>query len=163
MYTRQVDQDSQELRRVTQEEVEVHRILKRRQQQTHHFAYGVVASILGATTLIVWGFIAADARRSAEEPLTQSYAAFLSFAIFLGISASASALTWAIVWDGRKQAAEDDRIREFHEDRQVRALRDAIGVFLREGDADAREAMAQAQRLINGTDGGTVHQFRSRG
>ncbi|WP_319462873.1 hypothetical protein [Micromonospora sp. RTP1Z1] len=54
----------------------------------------------------------------------------------LGMTACAATLTWMIVWDGRKRAAEGDQIREYHEARQIRAIPDAIGVFLSDGDRD---------------------------
>lgn len=162
MCSARIDQDSQELRQLTREHEEVSRMLGRRQRQTNHFAYGAVAATLGILALMVWVFIFADARRTAGRPLTQGYAVFLAFAVVLGIAGSAAAFTWAIVTEQRKRAAEDDKIRDYHEGRQVRAIRDAIAVFLREGDAEAQALMERTQRLFNGTDGASVHPFQHR-
>lgn len=162
MCSPRIDQDSQELRRLTDEEAEVHRILKRRQQQTNHLASGYVAATLGVLSLAAWMFMFADSRRAFGQPLSKGYATVLAFCIVLGVAASATACTWAIVRDGRTRAAEDDKIREHHEARQTRAIRDAIRVFLRDGDAEAQALMERTQQLFNGTDGGNVHLFQHR-
>ncbi|MFI2663389.1 hypothetical protein [Micromonospora carbonacea] len=157
-------EDTQEIRRRSEEEDEVRAILKRRQKETGHRGYGITAAVLGVLALCTWIFIFADARRAFGEPITQGYAAFLAFSGVLGIAASAATFTWAIVRDERRRTAEADRIREYHEARHVRAIRDAIGVFLREGDAAALAALERTQGYLNGTDGqGVVRQFRGRG
>lgn len=162
MCSPRIDQDSQELRRLTDEEAEVHRILKRRQEQTGRLVSGYVAAALGVLALAVWMFMVADSRHEFGHPLSQGYATVLGFSIVLGVAASATACTWAIVRDGRTRAAEDDKIREHHEARQARAIRDAIRVFLRDGDAEAQALMERTQQLFNGTDGGNVHPFQHR-
>ncbi|MFG1846878.1 hypothetical protein [Micromonospora carbonacea] len=148
-------EDTQELRRRTEEEDEVRAILKRRQQETGHRGYGITAAILGVLALSVWIFIFADARRALHQPITQGYASFLAFSTVLGIVAGAAAFTWAIVREERRHAAEADRIREYHETRQVRALRDAITVFLRDGDRDTQGALTAVERLINSRSEGS--------
>ncbi|WP_405099630.1 hypothetical protein [Micromonospora sp. NBC_01412] len=79
-------------------------------------------------------------------------------------AAVASLAAWAAVQDRRAQDAKADRIRAHDQARQERLIKDAVGVFLRDGDSAARELMEQTQRVINGADdGGVVRQFRGRG
>lgn len=157
-------------RRDRDQENEVRHILRRRQRNTNHPVYGLVAAILGGTALLVWGFIYSDALHDGRDPLTQGYAAFLAFAIVVGFAATAAAATWMIVRDSRERGAEEDMIREHRQQQQLVAIRDAIAVFLREGDESALKVMAQTRHLLDtGTDSGTdpgmgtVHRFRGRG
>lgn len=100
----------------------------------------------------------------AGAPLTSDYAAFLATSVVLGISAVAAALTWLIVFHVDRRAREVDEIRAYYEARQERAIRQAMELFLAEGDATARTLMEQVQTVTSGTtDGATVSRLPSRG
>lgn len=147
------------------QEDEVREILRRRQKNINHFAYGLVAASLASTALMVWGFILSDALRDGGAPLTKGYASFLAFAMVLGIAASGAIVTWMIVRDGRRRAAEEDVIREFDQHQQLGAIHDAIAVFLREGDEAALRVLTQTRSLLDGhtdSEAGSVRQFRGR-
>ena len=158
-------EDSQELRNAEDEHREVRAILRRRQQHGASTTYRVLAGSAGSAALVMWGFIVANAAVNPGGHVGRAYAAFLALAVVVGVAAVAAVFTWLRERDGSRRSAEADRIREYQHTRQVKAIRDAIGVFLRDGDEDARWALTQTQNLINGTgtDGGNVRHFRGRG
>lgn len=157
-------QDSQDLRRAQYEHDEIRELISRRRDPRVPFVYGMTAAGLSSVALLLWGVIGAVAISDPGAPQTRAFSSVVAFAAVLGVAASASAFTYVLERGDRRRAAESDRIREHHQVRQVRALKDAIGVFLRDGDEDARKLMAQTQQFINdtGTDGANVHRFRSR-
>lgn len=144
-------------RRIDEEAMEVERLIKRRRNSRTHILYGVLAGVLGVAALCVWTTIRADVAHNPGDPLSSDYAAYLAFAVVLGFAAFAAAFTWLIVWNTNTRVAEADRIREYHQARQVRAIQEAIGVFLRDGDRDTRGALTAVQGLIDRS--GNVAQF----
>lgn len=145
--------------RLDEEAKAVERLIRRRRNSRTHVAFGVAAGVLGAVALCVWATVRADVAHGPDAPLSTTYAAYLAFAIVLGFAAFASAFTWLIVWNTNARVAEADRIREYHQARQVRVIQEAIGVFLRDGDRDTQGALRAVQSLINRSDTGTVTPF----
>lgn len=158
----QIDADSQEITRVQSERAEVRALIRQRQDARVPPIYGISAGLLGAAAVAVWAVVVAYAAEKPPMPVTRAYAAALTLAAVLGVAASAATVTY--VWErgARARTAAADRIREYDQDRLVRAVKDAMAVFIAEGDASAGAFMAQAQHLINGTEGGNVRQFRGR-
>lgn len=111
-----------------------------------HRIFGRTAASLSFASGAVWIFTAADARHGAS--LTLGYALWLSLALALSIAASAAACTWAVLKDNRRRDA-----------RQMRAIRNAVKVFLRDGDRAADGAMTAVQSLIDRSDRSNVTQF----
>ncbi|MBM0239362.1 hypothetical protein JNW88_23485 [Micromonospora sp. ATA32] len=145
---------------------EVRGILRRRRTTINPTVCSAIAGGLAAVTLLVSGFIYADVQHNPTELLTKQYAAFLAFALALAFAAAAAAFTWMIVRDARRRAADEDVIRQYHQQQQVDAIRDAIAVFLREGDASALKLMERTQEFLGagtGTEMGRVHHLRHRG
>lgn len=138
-------------------------IIARRRSNRTHSLYGIAAGILGTVSIYVWAGIRADVEHRVGMPLTADYAASLATSVVLGVSAVAATFTWLIVFHVDRRAREVDEIRAYYEVRQERAIRQAMDVFLAEGDATARTLMEQVQTVTNGTDGATVSRFPSRG
>lgn len=138
---------------------EVEQLVRRRRKNKGHIVHGVIAGALCAAALCMWATVRADVAHTPGGPLSTRYAAYLAFAIVLGVAAAASTLTWLIVWNINARAAESDRIREYHEARQMRVIREAIGVFLQDGDRDTQGALRAVQGLINRSDSSNVTQF----
>lgn len=141
----------------------VRAIIARRHRSRTHSLYGIAAGSLGAISIYVWAGIHADVEHRVGVPLTAGYAAALAMSVVLGISAVATTLTWLIVFHVDRRAREVDEIRAYYEARQERAIRQAMDVFLAEGDATARTLMEQVQTVTSGTDGATVSRLPSRG
>lgn len=142
-----------------QQEATVQAIIARRRNSRTHSLYGIAAGILGTVSIYVWAGIRADVEHRVGMPLTADYAAALAMSVVLGISAVAATLTWLIVFHVDRRA----RDRAYYEARQERAIRQAMELFLAEGDATARTLMEQVQTVTSGTDGATVSRFPSRG
>lgn len=138
-------------------------IIARRRSNRTHSLYGIAAGILGTVSIYVWAGIHADVEHRVGMPLTADYAASLATSVVLGVSAVAATFTWLIVFHVGRRAREVDEIRAYYEVRQEWAIRQAMDVFLAEGDATARTLMEQVQTVTNGTDGATVSRFPSRG
>lgn len=141
------------------QEDEVRQVLRQRQRTINPVGHIVVASVLGGVTLLMCGSIYANAHHRPGEALTKGDAAFLMFAIIVGICAAAAAAATSSVRDARRRAAEEDLIRECHQQQQLSAIRDAIAVFLRDGDHEAHGALSAVQNLIDRTGTGNVRQF----
>lgn len=146
-----------------QQEATVQAIIARRRNSRTHSLYGIAAGILGTVSIYVWAGIRADVEHRVGMPLTADYAASLATFVVLGISAVATTLTWLIVFHVDRRAREVDEIRAYYEARQERAIRQAMELFLAEGDATARTLMEQVQTVTSGTDGATVSRLPSRG
>lgn len=157
------DEDTQDVGRTQDEHDDVRQIIRQRQKPGAPLAYSILAGLSGGAALLLWGYIFADSAHEPGAPIDREYGAFLAFSAVVGVSAAMSGIIWLRERDASRNRADADRIREHQHTRQVKAIRDAIGVFLRDGDEDARKLMAQTQQFINGTEGGTVHRFRGRG
>lgn len=156
--------DTQDLRRTEDEHREVRATLKQRQQHGAAMTYRVLAGVTGGLALLLWGFLIANSAHRPGAPIDRAYGTLLTFAAVAAVAAVITGIIWLRERDASRHRAEADRIRAYYQSRQVRAIRDAIGVFLREGDEDARKLMTQTQNFINGTGtDGNVHQFRGRG
>ncbi|MEV0214404.1 hypothetical protein [Micromonospora sp. NPDC050695] len=157
--------DTQDLRRAEDEHADVRRIIRQRQKATPPPIYRILTITTGSATLALWAIIYADSVNAPDAPIGRAYGSFLAFAGACALAAVVTLLSWLRERDASRHQAEADRIREFQHTRQVKALKDAIGVFLRDGDEAARQVMAHTQNFIDstGTDGSNVHRFRSRG
>lgn len=157
--------DTQEMRIRQAETEEVEQLVKDRRQGKAPVAYRIVGVLMGAAALIMWGFLGALAQLDPGATLTRGTATFLTFAVVVACGAVASLAVWAVVQDRRAQDAKADRIREHDRARQERLVKDALGVFLRDGDSSARESLERVQGLINSSaeSRASVHSFRGRG
>lgn len=163
MFTPYNGDDARNSSRGQHDAAAVQAVLARRRSNRSHSLYGVAAGVFGTVSIYVWAGIRADVEHRVSTPLTTDYAAFLAASAVLGISAVATTLTWLIVFHMDRRAREVDAIHEYHEDRQMRAIQQAMDVFLAEGDATARTLMEQVQTVTNGMNGATVSRFPSRG
>lgn len=121
-----LDQGTRDDRQENEQDDAVRDILRRRQRTINPTGYGVAAAVLASSALLVWGSVHSSVRYNADARLTTSYAAFLSFAILLGLVAAHATFTWMIVRDGRRRAAEEDVIREFHHQQQIQAVYEQV-------------------------------------
>lgn len=154
-----LEEGARDSRREHDQETVVRKLLRRRQRNINPGGHLVVTSVLGGVALLMWGSIYADARHDPAEVLTTGYAAFLAIAISLGICAAAAGAAWSSVRDARRRAAEEDVIREFHQQQQLDAIRDAVAVFLREGNRETHGALSVVQDLIDRSDRSNVAKF----
>ncbi|MFY1656027.1 hypothetical protein [Micromonospora sp. WMMD1274] len=139
--------------RYLEEEEAVGAVLKRRHRNTAHAALGAIAALLGGITFLVWGRIYSDARHDPSGVLTKGFATFAALGIALVIVAGGLAFTWLLAREGRVRTAEGDFLREYWQRQQMAAIRDAIRVFLQEGDESTARAIAQTRGLLDtGTD-----------
>lgn len=156
-------EDSQDLRRAQYEHDEIQKLIRDRRDPRVPFVYAMTAAILGSAALLLWGVIGAVAISNPGAPQTRAFAAVVAFSAVLGVAACVSAFVYVSERGHRRRAAESDRIRDFQDNRQVRVIREAIGVFLNDGDAAARDFMTETQQIVNGRGGADVRQFRRPG
>ncbi|MEV5211235.1 hypothetical protein AB0K35_27565 [Micromonospora sp. NPDC053740] len=155
-------EDSQDLRRAQYEHDEIEALIRARRDTRVPFVYAMTAATMGSAALLLWGVIGAVAISSPAAPQTRAFSAVVAFSAVLGVAACVSAFVYVSERADRRRAAESDRIRDYQDNRQVRVIREAIGVFLNDGDAAARDFMAETQQIVNGR-GGDVRQFRRPG
>ncbi|AYF26837.1 hypothetical protein CSH63_05070 [Micromonospora tulbaghiae] len=149
--TRTTNTPSQD--RGLEEEETVGAILKSRQRNTAHAALGAITAVLGGITFLVWGCIYSDVRHDPSGVLTKGFATFTALGIALVIVAGGLAFTWLLAREGRVRTAQGDFVREYWQRQQMAAIRDAIRVFLQEGDESTARAIAQTRGLLDtGTD-----------
>ncbi|MFD6565497.1 hypothetical protein [Micromonospora profundi] len=157
-------EDSQAIRRADTETAKVDRIIDRRRRVGARWPYRILATLTGTVAIVMWSLICADAATNPTAPVDRAYVALLTLAALAGFAAVVTGLVWLREHDASQHRADADRIREQQHAREVKSIKDAIGVFLREGDEDARWALTQTQNFINGTGtDGNVRPFRGRG
>ena len=156
-------EDSQEIRRAGTEAAKVDGIIERRRRVGARWPYRTLATFTGTVAIVMWSLICADAATNPTAPVDRAYVALLTLAALAGFAAVVTGLVWLREHDASQHRADEDRIREQQHVREVRSVKEAIGVFLRDGDEDARWALTQTQQFINGTGtDGNVRPFRGR-
>ncbi|MCG5464330.1 hypothetical protein MED01_002496 [Micromonospora sp. MED01] len=123
--------------------------------------YRILAGLAGGAALLLWGYIFADSAHRPGAPIDRAYGAFLTFSAVVAVAAVMAGIIWLRERDASRHRAEADLIRAHYQGRQVKAIRDAIGVFLSDGDEAARQVMAHTQQIVNG--GASVSHLRGRG
>lgn len=114
-------EDSQNLNRVTERDLDMHR-LRARRQKPGHTAYAAIAGTLGGLTIFVWGSILKDAVLEPPHEPTRGYLAFLAAAIVLGVSAAAATASWMSTRVNQRLTAEGDQLREYDQERLVKTI-----------------------------------------
>jgi hypothetical protein len=157
-------EDSQAIRRANADKEELEKIVRRRRTAIPPAVYRNLAMFTGSAAIVVWTIIFVDCIDDANADIGRAYGSFLALGGSCALAAVATLLSWLRERDAARHRAEMDHIREDQHQRQVKAIRDAIGVFLRDGDDEARRILAQTQNFINGTgtDGSNVRSFRGR-
>lgn len=151
MSTSKTDEDTQEISRITSRHRDILKLLERRQQHGHT-AYAAVAATIDGVALLVWGTILRDAILEPPSAPSRAYLAFLAFAIVLAMAGSAGTFTWMIVIVNQRLASEQDRIKAYDDEQQIKKVTNAVVAALDKRDRQAKQE--QWENLLGGT--GTI-------
>lgn len=124
--------DTQDLRRVEDDNDEVRAILKKRQEANTPVAYRVLAAVTGGAALVLWGVVAASSVHEPGAPIDRAYGAFLTFSAVVGVAAVITGVIWLRERDASRHRAEADRIRRYRSDRLVKRTAAAVMSALHE-------------------------------